>query len=92
MRMIIQFQHEDVMEPKPWPVVVDENWEVTSGLGYDDGSFLLGFGPAGEQEITVYPRDVVKNPKLAEGLTATFSGKDGKFFLWNIPVASVGIV
>lgn len=88
--MIITFEHKDVMRPRPWPVAIGADNEVLSGLGPDDGATLVGFGPAGEQTITIFPETVREAPEAAIGLTPTFS-KDEGLFLWNQVVAEVGI-
>jgi hypothetical protein len=90
--LLLSYQRDDVKQPQPWPVAVDlQTSLVTSGLGPDDGAFLIGFGPAGEQRITVYLAAAVEKPEVVTGMTATFS-KDDNLFLWNIPIADAKII
>lgn len=83
-QITITLDQTDVMKPRPWPIRLDADYKVTSGLGQDDGALLVGFGPAGQQTITVYAEQAVADPASVVGLTATFS--DGNLFLWGIPV------
>jgi hypothetical protein len=78
----------NVMDPAPWPILLDENWRVLSGMGPEgDGAQLVGFGPAGEQTVEVYAWEAMKHPENVEGMTPTFS--DGGLFVWNLPVESI---
>ena len=87
-RVIIQFETADDGR-RPWPVGVDPDGTVTSGLGPDDGAKLIGFGPLGENRVTVWPGDAVEDPASVVGLVATF-GK-GNFFEWAIPIAELRV-
>ena len=89
MSMIIHFEMDKNFRT-PWPVQVDEQSVVTSGLGHDDGANLLGFGPLGEQRVTVYPIAVWEDPSIAVGLVPSFAAKDGKGpFEWQCVVSEV---
>lgn len=81
---IIEF--EGTQERMPWPVGIDHDWFAVTGLTPDlnNTSRLIGFGPAGEQKVTVFAGEAIDNPKSVVGMTPTFS--DGNMFLWNIPV------
>jgi hypothetical protein len=86
MSTILYFKHEDVMTPKPWPVAIDGNGFVLSGLGSDDGSKLVGFGPKGAFTVTVIRKDMT--PENVVGLVPTFSDGNG-FFEWALEVQEV---
>jgi hypothetical protein len=88
--MIITFVHDDIHQPRPWPVAVDEHNDVTSGLGPDDGARLIGFGPQSSETAVVYPDDVRGDPTLALGLVPSFSDGRG-LFAWNLLVAEVSV-
>jgi hypothetical protein len=89
MSMLIHFKMAEDFRT-PWPVQVDEHGTVTLGLGPDDGANLLGFGPLGEQRITVFPIAVFEDPSIAVGLVPTFASKDGKGpFEWQCIVDEV---
>jgi hypothetical protein len=72
---------ETANEPAPWPVLVDDEGTVRSGLGEWDNAALVGFGPAGQQTVTVFRE---QDPASVVGMTPTFS--DGNLFVWDIPV------
>lgn len=93
MSLIIEFQHHDVLEPRPWPVAVDSQGIVTSGLGPDDGATLIGFGPKGEQRITVWLVAASQKPEIVKGLVPSFSDINGKgLFEWSIPIAELTVL
>lgn len=76
---------------KPYPIAVEEDNKVRSGLGEDDGkSWLIGVGPRGEQSITHLSSAVRKEPGLAVGLSPSFSDGDG-FFLWDAEISRVEV-
>jgi hypothetical protein len=87
MSTILWFKgSEDVLEPRPWPVVINDEGHATSGLGHSDGAKLIGYGPFGEPAITVLPEDATATNVI--GLSPTFS--DGKkFFVWALEIAGV---
>lgn len=90
-RLVLSFSSEDVHAPTPWPVGIDmSTGRVISGLGPDDGAHLVGFGPAGEQTVTVYLAAAAEDLSVLVGMTATFS-KDDQLFLWNVPISEAGI-
>lgn len=73
---------------RPYPVAVDEQNNVTSGLGEDDGARLAGFSPHGKCEFALSVADVRAIPSIAVGLSPTFS--DGEnLFLWNLEIDGV---
>lgn len=72
----------------PYPVAIDEQNNVMSGLGEDDGARLVGFSPRGKQELAHIVADVRAIPSIAVGLSPTFS--DGEnLFLWDLEIAGV---
>jgi len=91
-KLIIEFQHEDVMQPRPWPVGVSADDIVTSGLGHDDGARLLGFGPLGEQNVTVSPEAARTDPQSVIGLAPTFSNVGGNMFEWRYLVRELTVI
>jgi hypothetical protein len=90
-KIIIEFEHEDVMTPRPWPVGINAEGIVTSGLGPDDGATLIGFGPKGKQEITVWLIAASTNPEIVKGLVPTFSNEGG-LFEWSLPIAELKVL
>lgn len=90
-KMILEFEHHDVMEPKPWPVAINEENDVTSGLGTDDGARLIGFGMLGEQHVEVWPEHAWADPQLVVGLAASFATPSG-MFEWALKVQSIKVV
>jgi hypothetical protein len=88
-RLIIAFESVAIHRSQPWPVGVDDNDIVTSGLGKDDGAKLVGFGELGDNRITVFPDAVRRDPELAVGLVPTFS--DGSFFEWALRIKEVTV-
>lgn len=91
-KLIIDFQHDDVMQPKPWPVTIDENNDATSGLGNDDGARLVGFGESGSVgSALILPEDARKDPASVIGLVPTFSTGTGLFW-WQHAVRGLTVV
>lgn len=90
IKMLIHFEHTDVMQPVPWAVAIDHEHMVTSGLGHEDGAFLVGFGPKDEQRITVLLEDAQENPETVVGLVPTFT-RNGKLFVWNLAVTRLEV-
>ena len=90
-KLIIDFQHTDVMQPRPWAIGVDADNDVTSGLGPDDGARLIGFGTQGEQSVSVWPEDARKDPASVVGLVPTFSDGDN-MFEWQHVVGELTII
>lgn len=86
---VIHFEHKDIHDPAPWPVAVDGENTVQSGLGRDDGARLIGFGPLGAQRVTVFAEDAIQDPARVVGLAPTFA--DGNMFSWNMPVSELVI-
>lgn len=93
-RIVIDFQHTDINEPMPWPLGINDELVVTSGLGPDDGAILIGFGPRGhsrETGITRHPVDALNEPGALVGMTASFS-KDGNLFEWDLPIRGIRVI
>lgn len=88
-RLIIEFDI-DKHNQRPWPILVDGEDTVISGLGPDDGSRLLGFGPFGAQRVDIFPEIVRQEPAAAKGLVATFS--NGTPFEWQVTVREVRVI
>lgn len=88
-KMLIEFAHHDVMKARPWPVAIDKDDTVTSGLGRDDGAGLLGFQEQGVQRVTVTIEEVMEDPGLAVGLYPVFA--NGGVFAWALPIRSVTV-
>lgn len=87
-RIVIQFD-STVDGRRPWPVGVDADGTVRSGLGPDDGAKLIGFGPLGANRVDVWPADAVEDPSSVVGLVPTFS--DGNFFEWAMPIVELSV-
>ncbi len=87
MTHFINFQ-EDESGMVPWPVGIDHDRFAVAGLGpnLDNTARLVGFGPAGEQTVTVFVDEAMADPSKVVGMTPTFS--DGTLFLWNAKVKS----
>ncbi|WP_025157233.1 hypothetical protein [Leifsonia aquatica] len=89
VKAVIHLEHNDPHDRAPWPIGIDENKRVTSGLGPDDGASLIGFGPAGSYDVTVFAEAALANPESVVGLVATFG--NGGMFSWNVPVARLEV-
>jgi hypothetical protein len=89
-KTIIKFESEGLSQSHPWPVGLDENNVVTSGLGPDDGAILIGFGERGQYSIDVVAEDACKNPDSVVGLVPTFV-KGGSMFEWTCIVAELTV-
>lgn len=76
---LISQSHGDVSKPAPWPVLVDEEGKVLSGLGSDDGSQLLGFQHGDVQQVVLWFADFQVLPATAVGLVPVFSQPGGMF-------------
>lgn len=88
--MVIHFEPSPESGASPASVAVDPNGDVQSGLGPDDGARIIGFGPAGKQEIEVTWQVACLAPDSVVGMTASFS--DGEhFFVWLPVVQSIEI-
>lgn len=90
-KLIIAFQNLDVMQPHPWPVGINDEDIVTSGLGDDDGAKILGFGTLGEQSVSVWIEEARRDPASVVGLAPTFSNRGG-FFEWQHVVAELSVI
>lgn len=90
-KLIIQFEHPDVMDPAPRPVGISAENVVTSGLGHDNGALLVGFGSQGAQRVEIFVDEARSKPEDVLGLAPTFV-KNGKLFEWPRPVASIVVI
>ena len=88
-KLVIDFKRDDdIMVPAPWPIGLDDNNVVTSGLGHDDGAVLIGFAIEGEQTVVFFADQIADIDWEQDSLVPVFS-KDNKFFNWNIPVRGI---
>ena len=71
---------------RPWPIAVDEKFDVVSGLGEDDGSRLIGFQSPGIQRVILMAAGWAKDLDAAIGLEPVFS--NGNLFVMQGPVES----
>ena len=75
---------------QPYAIHVDAEDIARSGLPAEDiGARLLGFGPRGEQRVTVLTDAARDNPESVVGLVATFGF--GNVWAWDIPVESLEV-
>lgn len=89
--MIIDFQHDDVHQPRPWPVGIKSDNAVTSGLGSDDGATLVGFARHGQQEL-VWTVDEARDIDFtAEKIVPVFANQTG-LFNWDIPIRDIRFI
>lgn len=89
-RLIITFESLGVHQPQPWPIGIDENNIVTSGLGRDDGATLIGFGVQRNYHVDVYASEIREHPEKAVGLVPTFATASG-MFEWSIRIKEVSV-
>ena len=89
-KIVIDFKHEDVHQPRPWPVAITDDI-VTSGLGQDDGAVLIGFALAGSQTLAYMPEEIERIDFEAEDFVPVFSA-DNRFFNWSIPIRGIRII
>lgn len=87
-KLIIDFKHDDVMQPKPWPVAINDDNKVTSGLGNDDGATWNGFARKGEMGFFAAPTDFATIDFEAEDIVPVFT-KDDVMFNWDIPIRAI---
>lgn len=86
-KIVIDFKHEDVHQPRPWPIGITDEI-VTSGLGNDDGAQLIGFAKKDEQVLAYFLEDADDIDFEAEDIVPVFSA-DGGFFNWNLPIRGI---
>lgn len=79
---------EDIMVPAPWPIGIDANGVVTSGLGNDDGAVLIGFAQSNVQGLEHTADEIDSIDWEAQDLVPVFS-KNGGFFNWQVPVRGI---
>jgi len=84
---VLDFKHEDVNEPRPWPVGIKDGI-VTSGLGDDDGAALIGFAIQGEQRAVFLADQIEAIDWDQDELVPVFSNAGG-FFNWDIPIRGI---
>lgn len=90
-RLIIEFQHTDVHEPAPWPIGINDDNVVTSGLGHDDGAVFLGFARKGQQEYFASPTDIGILDFQAQDIVPVFTN-NGTMFNWDIAIRAIRAV
>jgi hypothetical protein len=90
-KLIIEFKHEDVMEPRPWPVGINDDNEVTSGLGNDDGAVWIGFARKGEQAYFASTTDIGTLDFESQDIVPVFTN-NGTMFNWDIPIREIKAV
>lgn len=90
MSMIIHLVADPVTLRRRWPIAVDGNNDVQSGLGPDDGARLIGFGPLGTQSVTVFPEEAIDTPESVIGLVPSFSDGSG-FFEWGVEIRELEV-
>ena len=90
-KLIIEFKHSDVMEPRPWPIGINDDNIVTSGLGNDDGAVWIGFARKGEQAYFASPRDIGTLDFETQDIVPVFTN-NGQMFNWDIPIAEIKAV
>jgi hypothetical protein len=71
---------------RPWPIAVNEDMTVASGLGSDDGARLIGFQVEGIQSIEVFATEWRVDLSLAVGLEPVFAS--GGLFVMRGKVVS----
>ena len=90
--IVIDFKcDEDIMVPAPWPVGIDADNKVTSGLGNDDGAVFIGFAQPGVEGLAYMPEDIGDIDFEAEELVPVFSNGGG-FFNWNLIIRGVRVI
>lgn len=91
MSLVIHFvRPEDPAARHPWPVAVDGNNRVQSGLGSDDGATLMGFEKPGSHSLEVMVADAIEKPELVLGLHPIFGGSGG-MFSWALEVQQLEV-
>lgn len=83
-KIVIDFKHEDVHQPRPWPVGIVDGI-ATSGLGQDDGAILVGFAKEGVQGLSYMPEEIESIDFDAQNIVPIFSNAGG-LFNWNLPI------
>jgi hypothetical protein len=86
--LIIDFKHSDVNEPRPWPIGINDDNIVTSGLGKDDGAVFIGFARKGEQKYFGSVRDILSIDFENEDIVPVFQTST-QMFNWDIPIRGV---
>ena len=86
---LIPQSHNDVSKPTPWPVLIDEDGTVISGLGQDDGSHLLGFQKGEQQSVVLWFKDFQVLPATAVGLVPVFTKRGEGMFAQHPEVDAV---
>jgi hypothetical protein len=89
--LIIDFKHADVTRPRPWPVVIDDDNQVISGLGPDDGATFVGFARKGEQRYYASVRDIGTIDFQSQDIVPVFVHHD-VMFNWDIPIREIRAV
>ncbi len=90
-KLIIEFKHKDVHEPRPWPVGINDDNIVTSGLGPDDGAVWIGFARKGEQAYFAATIDFLDIDFEKQDIVPVFTN-NGSMFNWDIPIREIRAV
>jgi hypothetical protein len=72
---------------RPWPISVDADMSVMSGLGQDDGARLIGFQQPGVQSVVLMASAWVQDLDAAVGLEPVFS--NGYLFVMQGAIVEV---
>lgn len=89
--MIIDFQHDDINQPRPWPVGVKADNITTSGLGHDDGATLIGFARQGEEALAWNVDEARDIDFTVENVVPIFANHTG-MFNWDIPIRAIRFI
>jgi hypothetical protein len=84
-QLIIEFKHVDPLAPRPWPVAIDDDNVVTSGLGDDDGAKFIGFARKGETKYFGSTRDILSIDFVNQDIVPVFQTAT-QMFNWDIPI------
>jgi hypothetical protein len=89
MTAIIHFQPPtDRSQRYPWPVAIDGNHVVQSGLAEDDGARLVGFARPGQHSLAVSAGDGLEYPDRVVGMVPIFLNAGG-VFNWDLRIQSI---
>jgi hypothetical protein len=84
---MIKFQQESGPDfQQPWQVIVRDDASIL--YGRPDALYLVGFGPKGVQDVTLFWRDALADPAKAVGLAPTFTGPGSEMFGVDLVVVS----
>lgn len=89
--IVIEFKHEDVHQPRSWPIGINDDNIVTSGLGAHDGAVFIGFAHPGVEGLAYTTEDIGDIDFEAEELVPVFSNGHG-FFNWDVIIRGVRVI